>query len=120
LPSAESCWCVTQRGALDKARRKSYNRLDLIAAVWDEFVKIAASIRLEKVLQSMLSRNLAQPRVGGPCMKVIFTSGVCFRQYILIDFFTNTAFRAELQHVLNRGEAVHDVQRSIHIGQDSH
>jgi hypothetical protein len=34
----------------------------------------------------------------------------------LIDYFTNTSFRTELQHVLNRGEAVHAVQRAIHVG----
>jgi hypothetical protein len=39
-----------------------------------------------------------------------------FRTIYLIDYFTNSAFRAELQHVLNRGGAVHTVQRAIHIG----
>jgi hypothetical protein len=42
--------------------------------------------------------------------------GRLFRSIFLIDYFTNTAFRSELQHVLNRGEAVHSVQRAIHIG----
>jgi TnpA family transposase len=39
-----------------------------------------------------------------------------FRSIFLIDYFTNTSFRTELQHVLNRGEAVHVVQRAIHVG----
>ena len=42
--------------------------------------------------------------------------GRLFRTIYLIDYFTNPAFRTELQHVLNRGEAVHTVQRAIHIG----
>lgn len=42
--------------------------------------------------------------------------GRLFRTVFLIDYFTNPAFRSELQHVLNRGEAVHTVQRAIHIG----
>jgi hypothetical protein len=42
--------------------------------------------------------------------------GRLFRSIFLIDYFTNTAFRTELQHVLNRGEVVHNVQRAIHIG----
>lgn len=42
--------------------------------------------------------------------------GRLFRSIFLIDYFTNTSFRSELQHALNRGEAVHTVQRAIHIG----
>jgi Tn3 transposase DDE domain len=49
-------------------------------------------------------------------MKVAFTSGVCSEAFFWSTISQNTAFRTELQHVLNRGEAVHNVQRAIHIG----
>lgn len=39
-----------------------------------------------------------------------------FRTIFLIDYFTVLVFRGELQHALNRGEAVHNVQRAIHQG----
>ncbi|SIT39025.1 hypothetical protein BN2476_210003 [Paraburkholderia piptadeniae] len=39
-----------------------------------------------------------------------------FRSIFLIDYFTVPAFRSELQRALNRGEAVHNVQRAIHPG----
>jgi Tn3 transposase DDE domain len=42
--------------------------------------------------------------------------GRLFRTDFPIDYLTNSIFRSELQHVLNRGEAVHTVQRAIHIG----
>ncbi|MNT42676.1 Tn3 transposase DDE domain protein [compost metagenome] len=42
--------------------------------------------------------------------------GRLFRTIFLIDYFTNTEFRHEMQHALNRGEAVHIVQRAIHHG----
>ncbi len=42
--------------------------------------------------------------------------GRLFRTIFLVDNFTNTAFRREMQHALNRGEAVHTVQRAIHYG----
>lgn len=45
--------------------------------------------------------------------------GRLFRTVFLIDYCTNPIFRSELQHVLNRGEAVHTVQRAIHIGKIS-
>jgi hypothetical protein len=44
------------------------------------------------------------------------TRGYLFRTIFLIDNFTNTAFRHEMQHALNRGEAVHILQRAIHSG----
>jgi len=37
--------------------------------------------------------------------------GRLFRTIFLIDYFTNAAFRHEMQHVLNRDEAVHILQR---------
>ena len=42
--------------------------------------------------------------------------GRLFRSIFLIDYFTTPAFRRELHHALNRGEAVHTVQRAIHQG----
>ncbi|GAB7549945.1 hypothetical protein CS8_096580 [Cupriavidus sp. 8B] len=52
--------------------------------------------------------------------QLVYEAGVnldrLFRTIFLIDYFTNTAFRHEMQHALNRGEAVHIVQRAIHYG----
>lgn len=42
--------------------------------------------------------------------------GRLFRTIFLIDYFTNTAFRQEMQHGLNRAEAEHILQRAIHSG----
>ena len=39
-----------------------------------------------------------------------------FRTVFLIDYSTNSVFRSELQHVFNRGEVAHTVQRAIYIG----
>ncbi len=35
----------------------------------------------------------------------------------LADYFVIPAFRAELRHVLNRGEATHTLYRAVHTGQ---
>jgi TnpA family transposase len=40
--------------------------------------------------------------------------GRFFRSIFLIDYFSGPMFRGELQHALNRGEAVHNVQCAIH------
>src|SRR5260370_37541940 len=91
-------------------------RLDLIADVWDEFVRIAASVRSGKCTAVDALTRFGSAARG----QAVYEGGVhierLFRSIFLIDYFTNTAFRTELQHVLNRREAVHNVQRAIHIG----
>ncbi|MDR8939468.1 transposase [Burkholderia pseudomultivorans] len=91
-------------------------RLGLIVDVWDEFVRIAASIR-----SGQCTAVEAIARFGSAARgQAVYDGGVqigrLFRSIFLIDYFTNASFRSELQHALNRGEAVHTVQRAIHIG----
>ncbi|WP_137910022.1 MULTISPECIES: Tn3 family transposase [unclassified Burkholderia] len=91
-------------------------RLGLIAEVWDEFVRIAASIRSGKCTAVEAISRFGSSSRG----QAVYDGGVhigrLFRSIFLIDYFTNSPFRSELQHVLNRGEAVHTVQRAIHVG----
>ncbi len=61
-------------------------------------------------------RRIGSAARGQPVYDGGVPIGRLFRTIYLIDYLTNPAFRAELQHVLNRGEAVHTVQRAIHIG----
>jgi TnpA family transposase len=91
-------------------------RLDLIADVWDEFVRIAASIRSGKCTAVDALTRFGSAARGQAVYEGGVHIGRLFRSIFLIDYFTNTAFRTELQHVLNRGESVHNVQRAIHIG----
>lgn len=91
-------------------------RLDLIAEVWDEFVRIAASIRSGKCTAVEALTRFGSAARGQQVYDGGVHIGRLFRSIFLIDYFTNTTFRTELQHVLNRGEAVHVVQRAIHVG----
>ncbi|CAE6965459.1 Tn3 family transposase [Paraburkholderia domus] len=91
-------------------------RLDLISEVWDEFVRIAASIRSGKCTAVEALNRFGSAARGQSVYDGGVQIGRLFRSIFLIDYFTNVAFRTELQHVLNRGEAVHNVQRAIHIG----
>ncbi|SAL05804.1 transposase Tn3 [Caballeronia calidae] len=90
-------------------------RTDLIAEVWDEFVRIAASIRSGKCTAIEALIRFGSAARGQPVYDGGVQIGRLFRSIFLIDYFTNTSFRTELQHVLNRGEAVHAVQRAIHV-----
>ncbi|EHP43488.1 Tn21-like transposase [Cupriavidus basilensis OR16] len=63
-----------------------------------------------------LSRLLGFDARGQPAYEAGVHLGRLFRTIFLIDYFTILAFRHEMQHALNRGEAVHTVQRAIHQG----
>lgn len=91
-------------------------RLDLIEEVWDEFVRIASSIRSGECTAVEALTRFGSAARGQPVYDGGVHIGRMFRSIFLIDYFTNTSFRTELQHVLNRGEAVHVVQRAIHVG----
>ncbi len=91
-------------------------RLNLIERAWDELVRIAASVQ-----SGQCTAVQALTRFGAAARgQIVYEAGVhlgrLFRTIFLIDYFTNTAFRHEMQHALNRGEAVHIVQRAIHHG----
>jgi hypothetical protein len=91
-------------------------RIELIVDVWDELVRIAASIRSGKCTAVEALARFGSAARGQAVYEGGVHVGRLFRSIFLIDYFTNAPFRAEMQHVLNRGEAVHNVQRAIHIG----
>lgn len=77
-------------------------RLDLIANVWDEFVRIAASIRCGKCTAVDALTRFGSAARGQAVYEGGVHIGRLSRSIFLIDYFTDTAFRTELQHVLNR------------------
>ncbi|KDP88100.1 hypothetical protein CF70_032545 [Cupriavidus sp. SK-3] len=91
-------------------------RLVLIEHAWDELGRIAASVQSGQCTAVQALTRFGTAAKGQP----VYEAGVhlrrLFRTIFLIDYFTNLAFRHEMQHVLNRGEAVHTVQRAIHYG----
>ncbi|CAJ3199676.1 transposase Tn3 family protein [Burkholderia pseudomallei] len=91
-------------------------RLDAIEAIWDDFVRIAASVQSGHCTAVQALTRFGSAARGQPLYDGGVALGRLFRTIFLIDYFTMPAFRAELQHVLNRGEALHTVQRAIHQG----
>jgi TnpA family transposase len=90
--------------------------MDLIESIWDKFVRVAASVQTGQCTAVQALSRFGSAARGQPVYDGGVHVGRLFRTIYLIDYFTNATFRAELQHVLNRGEAVHTVQRAIHIG----
>jgi TnpA family transposase len=91
-------------------------RLDLIERAWDELVRIAASVQSGQCSAVQALTRFGAAARGQPVYEAGVHLGRLFRTIFLIDYFTIPAFRHEMQHALNRGEAVHAVQRAIHYG----
>jgi TnpA family transposase len=91
-------------------------RLDLIERAWDELVRIAASVQSGQCTAVQALTRFGAAAKGQPVYAAGVHLGRLFRTIFLIDYFTISAFRHEMQHALNRGEAVHTVQRAIHYG----
>jgi TnpA family transposase len=91
-------------------------RMNLIESIWDGLVRVAASVQTGQCTAVQALSRFGSAARGQPVYDGGTHIGRLFRTIYLIDYFTNSEFRAELQHVLNRGEAVHTVQRAIHIG----
>jgi len=56
---------------------------------------------------------------GDPLYEAMVQVGKLLRTEFLCDYFLNEAFRRELLRVLNRGEAVNALKRSIYVGRVS-
>lgn len=96
--------------------RPGGRRLSLIECAWDELVRIAASVQSGQCTAAQALTRFGVAARGQLVYEAGMHLGRLFRTIVLIDYFTNTAFRHEMQHALNRGEAVHILQRAIHSG----
>ena len=90
---------------------------DLIAAGYDGAVRLAASVR-----SGLCSAVQALDWYGADARgQLIYDAGVqagmLTTAVFLADYFVIPAFRGELRHVLNRGEATHTLYRAVHTGQ---
>jgi TnpA family transposase len=97
------------------ACRAEINR-QLIVDQWDRLVNPAAAVR-----SGHTSAVATLARFGSAATEdQVYDAGVqlgkLLRTSFLSDYFTNPSFRHELRRVLNRGEAVNAMKRSIYTG----
>lgn len=91
-------------------------RLEKLEAMWDEFVRLAASVQVGKSSAVDALFRFGAAARGEPFYDAGAQGGRLLRTLFLCDWYTNPDFRRELQHVLNRGESVHVLQRTLHTG----
>lgn len=83
---------------------------------YDEFVRIASSIRVGQCSAVQALDRYGSDARGQSAYDAGVQLGMMLTSIYLMDYFMNPAFRGELQHALNRGEAMHTLQRAIHDG----
>lgn len=83
---------------------------------WDELLRLIASIRGGYLTAKEALEKLGSAAAGDPLHKAAEELGKMLRTIFLCDYFTNEEFRREIHILLNRGEAVHQLQRAIYHG----
>ncbi len=91
-------------------------KLSNVESQWDEFVRLAASIKSGTVTATAVLKRFGSMATGDPLYRAGKTLGRLERSIFLCDLLTNPEFRRELHRDLSHGEAVHSLQRKIYQG----
>jgi TnpA family transposase len=90
--------------------------LDAVVRDWDEFVRLAASVRYGWCSATMALRRYGSAARGEP----LYGAGVALGKLVLTsylcDYLAQPDFRREVLRILGHGESVHALQRAIHHG----
>lgn len=94
--------------------------LEPISEMWDDVVRIAASINNGTCSAVLALERFGSAAQGDRTYLAAKNLGRLVRTIYLSDYFTKPDFRREIHRVLNRGEHIHTLQRAIKFGQLSH
>ncbi|MBK7236340.1 MAG: Tn3 family transposase [Sterolibacteriaceae bacterium] len=82
-------------------------------AQWDELLRLAASIREGWCSPSQVLARFGSDAQGDPLYQAAVSFGRLVRTQYLCEYFVDRGFRDAIRRVLNHGESVHQLQRSI-------
>ena len=85
----------------------------------DELLRLIASVRLGRVSAKEALDRLGSAARGQALHAAAEHLGRMLRTLFLCDYLSNVAFRREIHALLNRGEAVHLLQRAVYSGRVS-
>ena len=91
-------------------------RLARIEQQWDEFVRLAASVESGRTSAVPALELFGSAARGEPLHQGASDFGRLQRSLYLCDFLTLPDFRRSLLRLLDHGEALHSLQRTIHAG----
>jgi TnpA family transposase len=87
-----------------------------IAVQWERIVHLIASVHSGHTSAINVLARFGSAAPGDPLYEALAHLGRLLRTVFLADYFVNEAFRRELLRVLNRGESVNALKRSIYVG----
>jgi TnpA family transposase len=90
--------------------------LSKVAAQWDRIVHLVASVHSDHSSAVNVLARYGSASRGDPLYEALVQLGRVLRTIFLADYFVNEAFRREILRVLNRGESVNALKRSIYVG----
>ena len=98
-----------------KALRDVVVRISLktLYAHWDELLRLAASIREGWCSASQVLARFGSDAQGDPLYQAAVIFGRLVRTQYLCEYFVDSDFRDAIRRVLNHGESVHQLQRTI-------
>jgi len=92
---------------------KHHAQIGLIAAQWDDLLRIGASLKQGYVSAALLIAKLQAGSRQHPISKAMLEYGKLLRTLHALRWFTDEAFRRRIGRQLNRGEALNDLRRFI-------
>ncbi len=87
--------------------------MKIVEAQWDELLRLAASIRQGWCSASQVLQRLGSDAQGSHLYQAAQTFGRLVRTQFLCQYFLDAKLRDAMRRVLNRGESVHQLQRTI-------
>ena len=88
--------------------------LRTLRAQWDELLRLASSIREGWCQATQVLDRLGSDAQGDPLYQAASSFGRLVRTQYLCRYFADEPFRRSIRRVLNHGESVHQLQRTIH------
>lgn len=87
---------------------------------YDDLMRVASSVKDGTLTAILACQKFGADAVGDEVRAAGNQFGQLLRTLFLCDYYTKPDFRRELHRVLNRGEAVHTLQRAIYSGRMPH
>lgn len=88
--------------------------LRTLRAQWDDLLRLAVSIREGWCKATQVLSRFGSDAQGDPLYQAAASFGRLVRTQYLCRYFADDDFRASIRRVLNHGESVHQLQRTIH------
>ncbi len=86
---------------------------DLIAAEWDNVLRIIVSLALKTTTQSIIVSKLSAHARRSKTLRALWEYDNIIRSLYLLDFIDSPPLRQNVQRALNRGENYHQLRRAI-------